>query len=60
LHAALRSNLGDTVRQKGSNLNCERMRFEFSSERAMKPDEVKQVEGVVQQRIDGHCRWSAP
>jgi alanyl-tRNA synthetase len=52
LHAALRSKLGDTVRQKGSNINRERMRFDFSFERAMKPEEVKQVEGMVQQWID--------
>jgi alanyl-tRNA synthetase len=52
LHAALRSKLGDSVRQKGSNINRERMRFDFAFDRAMKPDEVKQVEGMVQQWID--------
>ena len=52
LHAALRSKLGEAVHQKGSNINRERMRFDFTFDRAMKPEEVKQIEGMVQQWID--------
>jgi alanyl-tRNA synthetase len=52
LHAALRSKLGESVHQKGSNINRERMRFDFTFDRAMKPEEVKQIEGMVQQWID--------
>jgi alanyl-tRNA synthetase len=40
------------VHQKGSNINRERMRFDFTFDRAMKPEEVKQIEGIVQQWID--------
>ena len=52
LHAALRSTLGEAVHQKGSNINRERMRFDFTFDRAMKPDEVRQIEGIVQKWID--------
>ncbi len=51
LNGALRKVLGDTVFQKGSNITPERLRFDFSFERKMTPEEVKQVEEIVNQAI---------
>ena len=54
LQAALRKVLDDTVSQKGSNLTAERLRFDFSFPRKVTPEELKQVEELVQQAIDAH------
>ena len=51
LHAALRKVLGTEVAQKGSNITPERLRFDFSFERAMTADEIKQVEDLVNEYI---------
>ncbi|MBR7160164.1 MAG: alanine--tRNA ligase [Clostridia bacterium] len=51
LHAALRKVLGTGVAQKGSNITPERLRFDFSFERAMTADEIKQVEDLVNEYI---------
>ena len=51
LHAALRKVLGDEVAQKGSNITTERLRFDFSFGRKMTPEEIKEVEALVNQWI---------
>ena len=51
LHAALRKVLGTQVAQKGSNITPERLRFDFSFERKMTPEEIKQVEELVNEAI---------
>lgn len=51
LHAALREVLGDTVAQKGSNITAERLRFDFSFERKMTPEEVARVQEIVNEHI---------
>lgn len=51
LHQALRDVLGDTVFQKGSNITPERLRFDFSFDRKMTPEEVTQVEDLVNSKI---------
>ena len=51
LNGALRKVLGDTVFQKGSNINAERLRFDFSFERKMTPEEIKAVEEIVNKAI---------
>ncbi len=51
LHAALREVLGDTVAQKGSNITAERLRFDFSFERKMTPEEVAKVQAIVNEHI---------
>ena len=53
LHAALRKVLGDQVAQKGSNITAERLRFDFSFERKMTPEEIKEVEKLVNEAIEG-------
>lgn len=51
LHAALRKVLGPEVAQKGSNITAERLRFDFSFGRKMTPEELKEVERLVNESI---------
>jgi alanyl-tRNA synthetase len=51
LQAALRKVLGDSVQQNGSNITKERLRFDFTFPRKMTPEEVKQVEKLVNEKI---------
>ena len=51
LHAALRKVLGKSVEQKGSNINSERLRFDFSFDRKLTSEEVKEVERLVNKAI---------
>lgn len=51
LQAALRKVLGDTVAQKGSNITAERLRFDFSFERKVTPEELAEVEKLVNEAI---------
>ena len=51
LNGALRKVLGDTVFQKGSNITPERLRFDFSFERKMTPEEIKAVSDIVNEAI---------
>jgi alanyl-tRNA synthetase len=51
LHAALRQVLGPEVQQKGSNITAERLRFDFSFPRRLTPDELRQVETLVNEQI---------
>ena len=52
LQGALRKVLGDEVAQKGSNITTERLRFDFSFGRKMTPEEIKEVERLVNVAID--------
>ncbi len=52
LHAALRKVLGEEVEQRGSNITAERLRFDFNFERKMTPEEIAQVEAIVNAAID--------
>ncbi|NLD02413.1 MAG: hypothetical protein GX674_03820, partial [Clostridiales bacterium] len=47
LHAALRRVLGEEVHQKGSNITAERLRFDFTFGRRMTPEELEEVERLV-------------
>jgi len=51
LHAALRQVLGSEVRQRGSNITAERLRFDFSHPRRLSPDELRAVEALVNTQI---------
>lgn len=51
LNAALRKVLGDHVFQKGSNITAERLRFDFSHPDKMTPEQINQVEDLVNDAI---------
>ncbi|MFV0547892.1 MAG: alanine--tRNA ligase, partial [Limnobaculum xujianqingii] len=51
LHAALRQILGEHVAQKGSLVNDNYLRFDFSHPEAMKPEQIRAVEDLVNQQI---------
>ncbi|MDO8513446.1 MAG: alanine--tRNA ligase-related protein [bacterium] len=51
LHAALREVLGEHVQQKGSNITAERLRFDFSHPEKMTLEQIKKVEGLVNEKI---------
>lgn len=62
-HAAVRQLLGKQVQQAGSQVGPESMRFDFSFERQMKPNEIAQVEELmnewVRQNLPVECKEMA-
>ncbi len=51
LHQALRKTLGEDVKQRGSNITPERLRFDFSYPQKMTDEQKKEVEYLVNQKI---------
>jgi len=51
LQSALRKVLGNSVKQMGSNINSERLRFDFSFDRKLTDQEIKKVEDLINKRI---------
>lgn len=51
LNAALKKVLGEHVHQKGSNITAERMRFDFSHDEKMTPEQKQEVEDLVNKYI---------
>ncbi len=51
LQAALRRVLGTHVEQKGSNITAERLRFDFSHEEKMTPEQLAEVQKLVNEAI---------
>jgi len=51
LHQALREVLGKHVRQMGSDINSERLRFDFSHPSKLTEEQIKKVEEIVNQKI---------
>jgi alanyl-tRNA synthetase len=60
LHWALREVLGKTVSQKGSYVGPDRLRFDFSHFEGMKPEEMEEVERLVNTHIESATpvRWN--
>lgn len=51
LQAALRKVLGDHVHQAGQLVDSERVRFDFSHFEAVTPEELKEIEGIINKNI---------
>jgi len=51
LHAALRQILGSHVKQMGSDINPQRLRFDFSHSQKLTKDELKRTEDLVNKKI---------
>lgn len=47
LHAALRKILGEEVKQAGSDITAERLRFDFTFPRKLTTEEIKKVENLI-------------
>jgi alanyl-tRNA synthetase len=52
LLAALRQVLGDHIYQKGSNITPERLRLDYPADEKLTPEQVEQVENIVNQAIN--------
>ena len=51
LHQALKTVLGDHVKQSGSNITEERLRFDFTHPQKMTKEEIQKVEDLVNKQI---------
>ncbi len=60
MYQALRDVLGDHVIQRGSNITEERLRFDFSHPEKVTPEQIEQVENIVNEQIkkDLHVSWA--
>ena len=47
LNAALKKFVDPNIRQKGSNITAERLRFDFNLDRKVEPDELKAIEDYI-------------
>lgn len=52
MYKALRIVLGEHVTQRGSNITAERLRFDFNNPEKVTPEQLKQVEDIVNEQIE--------
>lgn len=58
MYQALRDVLGDHVIQRGSNITEERLRFDFSHPEKVTPEQIKEVEAIVNAQIAKNLKIS--
>jgi alanyl-tRNA synthetase len=58
MYQALRDVLGDHVVQNGSNITEERLRFDFSHPEKVTPEQIKQIENIVNEQINNDLKVS--
>jgi alanyl-tRNA synthetase len=51
MYKALRMVLGDHVIQRGSNITADRLRFDFSHDQKVTPEQIQQIEDIVNEQI---------
>ena len=51
LHSALKKVLGDHVQQKGSQVDSEKLRFDFAHSKPVSPDEISEIEALVNGQV---------
>ena len=59
MHAALRRVLGDHVQQKGSLVDAEKLRFDFSHYEPLEPQQISEIEMLVNDQIRGNLETRA-
>ena len=59
MHSALRTVLGKHVQQKGSLVDADRTRFDFSHDKAVTPDEIRRIEDMVNTAIRANAQVTA-
>ena len=59
MHKALREVLGDHVSQKGSLVDADKTRFDFAHHSAMTPEQIAQVERIVNEEILANAETQA-
>ncbi|MDA9842024.1 alanine--tRNA ligase [Gammaproteobacteria bacterium] len=51
LHSALKKVLGDHVQQKGSQVDSEKLRFDFAHSKPVSPEELSKIESLVNDQV---------
>lgn len=59
MHAALQQVLGEHVSQKGSLVNAERLRFDFSHFEPLTAEQIREIERIVNAQIRGNSEAQA-